>query len=308
MQFESATNISASLEHHSHPTLPAQAVECVFGSTRREALAALRTARVGQWDYTNDPVPQIRIQDERGSALVFQYSLTKTPNWTKTLQAVHLSSERGNLHMDGGCELAQRLLRRTTRQAAVLLRREARNCFEQLKMFVAGKLESESFYEHKYAHQHLGEERSSRRNDAFATIELPSGKLKINWYKHEFNLSMQERLESYNLSMQRFTAQLPPPHIKQVAFPVSDFVIPGCASSMSTATLIPPLPPFPEAHQVEEFISAQLSQPKLDKIANWLGAPPLQEHFHELRGVLSEHKKRVLFQALQRAASLQRAH
>ncbi len=288
MHLESPPTHSTSLDHRPNPSLPALVSECIFGSPRREALSALRTARPDQWHYTKDPIQQIRVQDELGRDLLFQYSGDKPHNGAPTLQALHLTSERGALHLDGTCELAQRLTRFAARAFAALLHNEAKACLQQLKEFVAGTLEAPSNYEKKESHYSVGQDRFNHRHDAFATIELPSGELRIHWHKHQFHLSMEERIAKHEFLRR---------HVPQIRI----FSAGGFPNPMYMSSALPIVPSFPSPYNVEEWISAELSQQKLDMIAGCLGVTPLKERFSNLDTLFSSPKDDLLFTAVRLA-------
>jgi hypothetical protein len=306
MHLTSSPNTSASLDNKSNPSLPALVSECIFGSPRREALGALRTARPNQWDYTADPVQQIRVQDEQGRDLLFQYKGNRPYNGAHKLHALHLTSERGSLHLDGTCELAQRVNRFAARAFGALLQNEAKACLHQLKEFIAGRLEAPSSFERKESHRHLGQDRFNNLSDSFATIKLPSGDLKIHWHKHQFHLSMEERIAKYEILMRCFMELYPPPHIPQQV-PEPTFSGAGyTVGSFSSSVYKPVPPPFPPSYNVEESISAVLSQPKLDTIADCLGVTSLKERFTNLGSMFSNRKEDLLFTALRLAEKLEK--
>lgn len=288
MNLEASPNSSASLDRKPNPSLPALVSECIFGSPRREALAVLRTARPDQWDYTTDPVPQIRVQDKLGRDLLLQYSDNEPHNGAPTLQALHFTSERGALHLDGTCELAQRITRFAARAFGALLQNEAKACLQQLKQFVAGTLEAPSTYDKKESHYYSAHDRLNQLKDAFATIELPSGELRIHWHKHQFHLSMEERTARYEL----LRRQVPQIRI---------FSVGGFPNPMYMSSALPVFPSFPSSDAVQESISAALSQQKLDTIAGCLGVTPLEERFSNHDSPFSSSKYDLLFTALQLA-------
>ncbi len=101
--------------------------------------------------------------------MLFQYD---THN---NLVSVHLTSERGTLHITGDCELAQRLIRFATRALSSLLQKTTLECEEQLTLFAAGSCAAHSHYEHQRAHRHIARDGYESTDDKTARVELSAG-------------------------------------------------------------------------------------------------------------------------------------
>lgn len=305
MLTNNVTNAATTPVALSYPNFPQRVGECIFGSARREALKALRAATADQWSYTKDPVPSVCVLDGRGNEVLFQC------DGHSNLAAVHLTSERGKLHITGDCELAQRLTRFATRAFSSLLQKTTLECEGQLTLFAAGSPAAHSHYEHQQSHRHIARDGYERTDDKTARVELSAGStVEIISSVYTYRLPADERwtrqqeglawvahiADKLNLAreceMRLDLPYSPTPFIS--ALSATD----GYYSS--PAKFFSPPPPPPD-RGTETSLTVTVRNQKLDALASIFGVEPLATRFSRMCRVDKEHTNTLLKQALTRA-------
>jgi hypothetical protein len=289
----------------SYPSLPQRVGECIFGSTRREALKALRSATADQWSYTSTHVPSVSVLDSRGNEVLFQYDSHNN------LVAVHLTSARGKLHITGDCELAQRLTRFATRALSSLLQRTTSECKEQLTRFTAGALATHSHYEHRQSHRHIARDGYESTDNKTATVELPArSSIKITSRVYTYRLPADERwtreqerlawcahlVENPSL-VRECEMSLDPPHHSTPA--IGAMLATDGYNSTPAKFYFPPPPPSDRGSHTS--LKVEVKNQKLDALASAFGVEPLGTRFSQLCAADRVRMNSILTQALTRA-------
>lgn len=299
------TNATTTPLSLSYPNLPQRVGECIFGSARREALKALRAATVDQWSYTNVPVPSVTVRDGRGDEVLFQYDAHNN------LDSVHLTSERGTLHITGDCELAQRLSRFATRALSSLLQKTTQECREQLMLFAARSRAAHSQCERQHSHRHIARDGYESTDVKTARVELSAGStVEISCSVYTYRLPVDERWTRQqeglgwvahiagNLNLVRDCEM-------GLDSPYSPTSFIGALSGSegylsSPAKFFSPPPPPPD-RGTQTSLKATVRNQKLDALASTFGVEPLATRFSRMCRVDKEYTNTLLTQALTRA-------
>lgn len=116
------------LESLSYPGIGQRMIEAALGSVRRDALAILRGAPRAELE----PGKFLSsVQFTHGDGVVrFSFG--------SALEAVHINTSRGDLHISGQCEMGQRLSRFATRALVVHHARAKNACVQQATRLLAG--------------------------------------------------------------------------------------------------------------------------------------------------------------------------
>lgn len=299
------TNATTNPLSLSYPNLPQRVGECIFGSARREALKALRAATVDQWSYTNAPVPSVTVRDGRGDEVIFQYDAYNN------LDSVHLTSERGTLHITGECELAQRLSRFATRALSSLLQRATVECKEHLTLFVDGSRPARSHYDQQQSHRHIARDGFESTKNKTAIVEFPTGStVEIISNEYTYRLPADERWKreqerlawcAHIIDSPRLVREgamhLESPH---PSTPFGGAMLTTNGYDASPAKVFFSPPPAPD-RGTETSLKATVRNQKLDDLASTFGVEPLATRFSRMCRVDKEDTNTLLTQALSRA-------
>jgi hypothetical protein len=116
------------LEALSYPGVGQRMVEVVMGSVRRDALTVLRGASQADFEPSKTP-PSLTFKHGDGEVRF---------TCGDGLEAVHVTSPRGSLHLAGSCDMAQRLTRFAVRALTVHLARAKNDCVKEVLTLLAG--------------------------------------------------------------------------------------------------------------------------------------------------------------------------
>ena len=167
-------NIHKTPEHRVYPGLAQRSLELLTGSIRRDALHAIRTTTVSQWELRDTEAPAVRFTHPRcDGQFIFSPS--------GSLEVLSLQTPTESLHLDGSCDMAQRICRFAQRQVAVLFLRSKRDAVKTLHALLAGGSHvspCSSTYQEENIHHYDGTDRTdgwSRTGSvvtAFGKIDL----------------------------------------------------------------------------------------------------------------------------------------
>lgn len=116
------------LEALSYPGVGQRMVEAVVGSVRGDALTILRTAPCLELE-PGSFLTSLRFSNDNG-LVEFMFECG--------LEAVHINTTRGALHLSGSCEMAQRLSRFAARAIGVHHAKTKNACIKEVMSLLAG--------------------------------------------------------------------------------------------------------------------------------------------------------------------------
>lgn len=265
-------DLASPLSRLSYPGALGRLRELAMGSARREALRTIRAASPDQWQYVRDPAPQLLI-DAGHSSLLLVYEAPEK------LKELHFVGRKTAVHLDGECELAQRLARYVARAYLVLRAPLNQNSLAHLRKFACGEADLPSTYAAVHEHRHIAPGGFIDTKRRTATVEVPSGVIELQHTRSRYRVSSSEYPEvsqayledcvSRQMEIERLTRMMGRVSYVETA-PDLDFYRQQLRY-LSTPQVAPP------AGVTSEF-DAVLKSPKLTELARLFGANADSEH------------------------------